>query len=155
ISDDESRLAWAGPGPEVTLWDAGGRRAPRRLDGHPAAVLAVALGANPGAPLLASADAKGQIRLWDTGRNGPPAHILTGHNGPVLDVELADGGQALVSAGADGTVRFWDATSGTFLRTADAHRTSVLSLAATPDGRRIVSGGGDGRVIVWDVRTGR
>lgn len=155
ISDDESRLAWAGPGPAVTLWDAAGRRQPRRLDGHTGAVLAVALGPDRGAPLLASADANGQIRLWDLLLDGPPVRILIGHNGPVLDLEFVDAGRTLVSGGTDGTVRFWDAASGALLHSPAAHRTSVLSLAATPDGRKIVSGGGDGRVIIWDARTGR
>lgn len=155
VSDDESLLAWAGPGRFVTLWEVGETRAPRRLERHRGTVLAVALAKDRGIPLLASADSGGEIRLWDARGEGPALRVLTGHSGSVTSLEFADGGRTLVSAGADRTVRFWDAASGRLMHSSAAQSTLVLSLAATPDRRRVVSGGGDGTVLVWDALTGR
>jgi WD40 repeat protein len=37
---------------------------------------------------------------------------MTGHTGPVLAVAVAPDGTWLATAGLDGTVRIWDATTG-------------------------------------------
>jgi hypothetical protein len=63
-------------------------------------------------------------------------------------------GTRVVSAGADGTVRVWDAASGVTLGMWEGHRGSVTSCAWSPDGTRVVSAGVDGTVRVWDAVSG-
>ena len=67
---------------------------------------------------------------------------------------LDGAGRLVASAGFDGTVRVWDATDGTCLRTLTAHSGGVLSVALSADGRTVVSGGFDRTVRVWDAGTG-
>jgi WD40 repeat protein len=57
----------------------------------------------------------------------------------------------IVSAGADGTVRVWDAKSGKGIgEPLRGHQGLVPAAAFSVDGSRIVSAGDDGTVRVWD-----
>jgi WD40 repeat protein len=64
-------------------------------------------------------------------------------------------GKLIVTAGADGTARFWDAASG-------EPRNKVLHMAApievvafSPYSRILLTGGWDGNARMWDVATGQ
>ena len=63
-----------------------------------------------------------------------------------------DGRARIVVAGADGSLRVWDAEAGTLLHTLTAHTNKVNAVAAWTgsDGRaRIVSASADRSVMVW------
>ncbi|MFI6595578.1 WD40 repeat domain-containing protein [Nonomuraea sp. NPDC050536] len=77
--------------------------------------------------------------------------VPTPHGGPVHALAL-DGG-VLVSGGADGYVRTWDARSGLPYRRMTGHAGGVTAVVA--GGGLIVSGGYDRTVRVWDGATGR
>jgi sterol desaturase/sphingolipid hydroxylase (fatty acid hydroxylase superfamily) len=80
---------------------------------------------------------------------------LTGHKGAVLCVAVSGDGRHVVSGGADGTVKVWDAATGQEERTLAGHRGMVHSVAVSGDGRHVVSGSADRTVKVWDTATGR
>ena len=75
----------------------------------------------------------------------PPAtalvRVLTGHTGWVRAVGWSPDGSRLVSGGADGTVRVWEAGSGRLLHTLTGHTGAVWAVGWSPDGTRLVSGG--------------
>lgn len=79
---------------------------------------------------------------------------LKGHVGKVSAVAFRPDGKQLVTAGADGTVRVWDARTGAQVRAINGHVGGALSAAFDPDGKHIVSGGADGAVRVWGAETG-
>jgi WD40 repeat protein len=94
------------------------------------------------------------------GRN---QRTLRGHAGEVTGVALSRDGKRVVSGGADGAVKVWDADTGKEARTLRLNALpqntgAVFCVALGPDGRRLVSGNWDtmGEALtVWDADTGR
>jgi tetratricopeptide (TPR) repeat protein len=90
------------------------------------------------------------VRLWDVA-TGREAASLRGHQGVVQSVAFGPDGQALASAGRDGTVRLWDVAAGREAASLRGHQGWVLSVAFEPDGRALASAGEDGTVRLWDA----
>jgi WD40 repeat protein len=72
----------------------------------------------------------------------------------VRAVAFAPAGDRLASAGDDGSVRVWDATTGDELHRLTGHTGLVRAVAFAPAGDRLASAGDDGSVRVWDTTTG-
>src|SRR5262245_59215111 len=80
---------------------------------------------------------------------------LHGHQGTIHAVAFAPDGHALLSGGADGTVRVWDAAVGQERSRLAAHDGAVLCLALHPNGQTLASGGADRSMKLWDLTTGK
>lgn len=77
---------------------------------------------------------------------------LKGHTGKqVRAVGFAADGRTVVTAGIDGTCRFWDATSGAQLREFDFGLGVIATAAFAPDGLTCAVGSAKGAVVVWDL----
>ena len=158
FSPDGTKIAAAGWGKSLAVWDAGtGQPVGRPLLGHEGAVTSIAF--NPAGSLLASSGADGTVRIWNVA--GGPAfgeavgEPLRGHSGRVLSVRFSPDGRVLASAGADKKIVLWNVD--THQRTVElkGHDNAVKSIAfRPPDGRMLASGGFDGSVILWDVASG-
>ncbi|KAJ9645274.1 hypothetical protein H2199_003280 [Coniosporium tulheliwenetii] len=128
--------------------------------------------------LVACATQHPAVRLVDL-RSGAATHSLAGHvGGAVLSVDWSPVREhVLASAGADGTVRFWDVRRsagcigvldmddsvgvGGFLdggarrhARGKAHAGAANGVMWTEDGRHVVSTGHDEKIRVWDAETG-
>ncbi|MFG1755317.1 WD40 repeat domain-containing protein, partial [Streptosporangium sandarakinum] len=74
----------------------------------------------------------------------PARAVLTGHTGLVRSVVFSPDGERLASAGADGTVRIWNAATGRQIGAPlTGHTGLVFSVAFSPDGERLASAGAD------------
>jgi WD40 repeat protein len=80
---------------------------------------------------------------------------LQGHNGAVVDVAYVerDGEPTVITAGEDGTVRFWNPDTGEQLDQLDAHEGGVQQLDVSPENGLLATTGADGTARVWDLET--
>jgi WD40 repeat protein len=92
----------------------------------------------------------GFIRLWNLWLEPD----LAGHTGAVLDARRSPDGTRMVTAGADGTARVWDAITGEPLLVFSEHGQTLHCASWSPSGDRIVTSGADGTARIWDPVTG-
>jgi WD40 repeat protein len=91
--------------------------------------------------------------------------IITGHTGGVNDVAFSPDGHRLASAGADNTIRLWNADTGHQIGSPltapidpdDQNRYvgGVSSVAFSPDGHRLASASYDHTVRLWNADRGQ
>ena len=72
----------------------------------------------------------------------------------VRSAAISPDGKLIVTGLNDGTVRFWDASTGQSLdEPLQGHTDPVTSLAFSPDSARVASGSQDDTIRTWDART--
>jgi len=84
----------------------------------------------------------------------PPAPItpiaeINAHRGTVTGAIYTDDARQIVTTGADGTMKLWDATSHALVRTIELDDGAATALALS--GRRVLTGHANGRVVLWDI----
>ncbi|KAI0479901.1 vegetative incompatibility protein HET-E-1 [Xylaria cf. heliscus] len=52
------------------------------------------------------------------------------------------------------TIRIWDMTSGTCIRSLYGHVHSIYTVSISPDSSRLASGSSDATINIWDIKTG-
>lgn len=97
----------------------------RVLRGHRASVYEVSL--SPAAPLLASSDTAGFVRLWqlETGQTA----LLRAHEGPIDRIDFSPDGRRLAAALPDASIRIWevaDLMASSSRPEPDGHTTAVV-----------------------------
>jgi WD40 repeat protein len=121
----------------IRLWEVPSGRPVVTLQGHTAAVWAVAFSSD--GRVLARGSWDATVRLWDVA-SGQLLATLQGHTGAVLGVGLSADGRLVASGGDDGTIRLWDAESGASLRTlrGDRHyqRLDITGLTGVTEAQR-------------------
>jgi WD40 repeat protein len=89
--------------------------------------------------------------VWRLDDPQAPPLKLRGHKQQVRAVGFLPGGGAVLTAAMDGTVRIWDANTGTEQRAFNWGIGKVRVAAVSPDGTMCAAGSDDGRLVVWDV----
>jgi WD40 repeat protein len=110
------------------------------------------------APVAAAALAPDSVHfvVGRTGAEGNAAierftleRVIAAHEGAVGSLAVSPDGAALLTGGADKTIRVWSWEDGAALRQYAGSEGAVASVAFTRDGARVVAGGEDGMVRVW------
>jgi WD40 repeat protein len=90
---------------------------------------------------------KPAIHVWELGAR-EPIKSLVGHEDAITQVAFRHDGKQLVSSSFDQTVRLWDVSKGSEIKTFQ-EEAAALSAAFSPDGLRVASGSEDGTVKIW------
>ncbi|KAK7049601.1 beta transducin [Paramarasmius palmivorus] len=75
----------------------------------------------------------------------------TGHRAEVTCILRSPKENIFAVGYADGSIRLWDASSGSVVTTFNGHKKSVTALAFNEQGTQLASGSQDTDLIVWDV----
>jgi hypothetical protein len=145
FSADEKQ-ALTGDDTRAILWDVDGKEV-KQMWSNDARILSLAFG--PGPDEVTVGCNNGSITLWSV--EDKPRRDLQGHKGAVNTVGVSPDGKRLLSGGADGTIRFWDAATGRELYVFTPGEEPVNGVAFTADGRRAVSGGADRALRLWEL----
>jgi cytochrome c len=151
VTPDGARVLSAGFDYNLMLWDLAGARPPTRLEGHEAAVAAVAIFPD-GRHAVSGSDDR-TVGYWDLVAGRPIAR-WQGHQGKVTAVAVAPDGSFVASGGWDRGLRLWDPATGNS-RLLDGHAAAINAVAIAPDGRLIASGDHDGHILLRALPEGR
>jgi eukaryotic-like serine/threonine-protein kinase len=89
------------------------------------------------------------------GAESPKTRRFTAHADWVMSVGFSPDGERIISAGRDGSIAVWQATSGREVFRWQAHEGAIPCVNFLPSGRHILSGGEDGTIRLWTSDTGR
>jgi WD40 repeat protein len=70
-----------------------------------------------------------------------------------MGVEWSAAQDLLVSAGADGIVRWWNPEQGVSLATVQAHEAWARAVGVSPNGKTVARCGEDGVIQLWDMQS--
>lgn len=178
VSPNASLFASASQDRTVKIWSMEEGEVQGILRGHKRGVWSVAFAPKDTAPisgdngpasssrgLVLTGSGDKTIKIWSL-NDYSCLRTLEGHTNSVLKVlwlpvsspANKDDGSALTpskrptqiaSAGGDGLVKVWDASTGEVATTQDNHTDRIWALIANPETGMLVSGGGDSVVTFW------
>lgn len=147
-------IASGGEDGQINLWDAQHGQyftTVQRRTGGLAAIAFTADGSH-----LAGGSQGGIVELWEL--NGKPHRSFVGrlHNeGTVVSAIAFTGDGLAASVSRGGSVKIWQALTGTVLRTIQGYSSLVTTLSFSPDGKLIAQGDDNGTLRVWDLAASR
>ncbi len=123
---------------------------------HPQQEAVVAVGLHPDSQRVTSVDIDGHVFVWEVGERGAPHlvhHFATAFTRIRL-VAFSRDGQTVVIGHRDGTVRFWQATTGETRLLLTSTTGLIFTLALSQDGQLLATGGREGHLSLWRLPEG-
>jgi WD40 repeat protein/DNA-binding SARP family transcriptional activator len=120
----------------------------------PAASSGPAAALSPGGGVLATSDANGVVRLWDTA-TGRQLTELAGLSTAADSLEFSPSGKLLLAAGGDGTAIVWEVAAGRLVTDVTASQGPLYQAVFAPDERTVYTVAQDGTVASWDLTGAR
>ncbi len=148
--ESDHHLATAGWDKHVFIWDSrtGARKQklPSRGENY-GGFNAVAF--SPDGKLLATADTKKKIKLWDMD-SGELIRTLLGHETYINEISFSPDGKRLASGGGDKHAIIWDVATGKKPLSL-THPEEVHDVAFSPDGKLLATACANGRYYLYPI----
>ena len=109
----------------------------------------LSLAVHPGGASVVVTGLEPDLTWWNT-QTGEKIRAAAGHRGAVHELTFSSDGKLLASAGADGTIKLWDGTTGTLARSAVVG-SPTYAVALRSDGGLVAAGSFDGLVRLFDA----
>jgi len=93
-----------------------------------------------------------KVMLWDVDADKLRGD-LPGHQSLVTSVDFSPNSEILATGSADNTVKLWDTSNGTTVRTLKGHTDAVWAIRFISD-KTLASASWDGTLRFWDLDTG-
>ncbi|MFC1764274.1 protein kinase [Planctomycetota bacterium] len=157
LSPDGKRVVCGGPNRTIKVFDlAAGKELTSFSEAYTGIMQHVEF--SPDGKRIASCDGSGsgEVKIWDTTDvNKPTTSIRHGAGFLAPCVSFSPDGNQIVSAMAsDGTIKVWDAATGTERLVLNEQKKGVWFVTFSPNGKDIVSAGRGGKIKIWDAVSG-
>ena len=87
--------------------------------------------------------------MWNIDGSSPVRFF--GHQEGIYRIIFSPDGSKVATASWDRTVKLWNASDGTLLKTLNAHSNWLYGLTFSPDGQLLVAAGRDRTITIWSV----
>ncbi len=154
FSPDGKKLFTASRDKTAKIWDLVGGESLFTFPDHQNTVYGVAV--KPDGKAGYSIGEDNQLRMWGTegDKGGKQIRNVGAHGRVSLKVVRVPGKPLLVSCGADGVVKVWDADKLANVRTLGGFTDQVFAVAVSPDANLVAAGAFNGEVRVWKLADG-
>lgn len=149
VSLDGQKLALAGSGTQIFIWDLAKKIPTQVIDGLRDETRALAFSLD--GRVLAAAGLDRKLRLFDVASAALLHEKETSTAIQTMSVVQQSG--ALITGDQGGVITVWDLKTGDAQAAFRAHADWVLGSAVSPDGTLLASAGADRLVKLWNVRT--
>ena len=105
---------------------------------------------SPDSQWLTTASVDGDVRVWSLGHQrypSQPTYELRAHHGPVRRARYLREGNAVMSLGKDGMIRYWELPQ---VPRFDQHTDWVVGMNLSRDGSRLATASADGQIFIID-----
>ena len=129
----------------VRLWDLKAQAIAQSFSGEGSLISDVAF-QNDNASIVTS-QADGKVRVETIAAQ----LVHRADEGRINDLSLSSNGSQYATAGADGSVKLWNASNSTPTRSFTGFEGPALCVSLSPDNRQIAAGGSDNTLRTWNV----
>jgi WD40 repeat protein len=157
FSPDGTRIVSGASDKTVSIWDTASGKLRATLIGHTSGVTTVTF--SPDGTKIVSAAEDGTLKIWEavmskkraTQAEDRSVVALRGNTSAVASTSFSPDGTQIVTNAVDGTLKIWDAASGTEKSTIKGDGGKIAKVTFSPDGRQIASVFVEGTVKFWDA----